>query len=326
MRLRLALAPAVALLLTTGCVIIPLIPFGRQELREVTLMEADRFLTRSRFLVLDIQGTITGEKRDGFFEEGASLIEDVHGALEKAREDDNIEAVIVRIDSPGGAVTASDIIHREIMRYREETDVPVVAMLMQLATSGGYYVASAADEIVAHPTTVTGSIGVIVLSLNVEGLEDLVGVEVGAFTSGPHKDILSPFRSMTDEEREIIQAIVDEMYGRFIDVVAAGRAEGGLSREQIAELADGRICTAEQAREQGLVDEIAYLPDLVESLKEELDLDDVRVITYRRGIGDDLGIYSRGPAFPSVDIDLIDAGAFTEGLGPGFYYLWVPGL
>ncbi len=116
------------------------------------------------------------------------------------------------------------------------------------------------------------------------------------------------------------------MYGRFVDVVAAGRAEGGLSREQIAELADGRIYTAEQARERGLVDEIAYLPDLVENLKEELGLDDVRVITYRRGHGNGLGIYSRGPSLPSVNVNLIDAGALTEGLGPGFYYLWVPGL
>jgi protease-4 len=201
-----------------------------------------------------------------------------------------------------------------------------VAEMMGMATSGGYYIASAADRIVAHPTTVTGSIGVMLLTLNVEGLENLVGVQVGAITSGTHKDILSPFRPMTDEEREIIQNIINSLYDRFLDVVEEGRGEAGLTRERLRPLADGRIFTAQQALDAGLIDEISYLPDLVDSLKRDLGLRDVKVVSYRRGASGDYDIYSRGGAQPRVDVSLIDPKVLSRDLRPGFYYLWQPGL
>jgi protease-4 len=247
-------------------------------------------------------------------------------ALELAREDEHIKALILRIDSPGGGVTASDIMYHELLQYREETDVPVIAMLMGTAASGGYYIASAADRIVAHPTTVTGSIGVIVVGMNIQGLEDLVGVQVEAHTSGEHKDILSPFREMTDEERGIVQSVIDDMFGQFVDVVSAGRADHGLTRDQILTLADGRIYTAQQALDSGLVDEITYLPELIDDLKDEHDLRDVEVITYRRGYGASQTIYSRAPSMPSVDLNLISPKSVLGDLTPGFHYLWVPGL
>ncbi|MBN1478031.1 signal peptide peptidase SppA [Candidatus Sumerlaeota bacterium] len=323
-RRSLSLLPLLALTFLAGCVIIPGFPgLGRQEMRAVTLQEAESVWTRDRFLVVDIAGVISTEKSDGFFEEGTSLVEDLHDALEEAREDDHIRALIVRIDSPGGGVTASDIIHHEIQRYAEETEVPTVAMLMNTAASGGYYAAVAADRIVAHPTTVTGSIGVVLITMDVEGLEDLIGIQVSAITSGPHKDILSPFRAMTDEERALVQRVIDELHDQFIDAVAEGRPN--LSRDEIVALADGRIYTAQQALDAGLIDEVSHMPELIDSLSEELGLDDVEVITYRRGASGEYGLYSRAAMAPRLDIDLIDIEAVTRGLQPGFHYLWCIG-
>lgn len=313
------------LALLTACT--PILNLGREPLVRVTLQERESLFTTSRFLLIDISDMISASKSEKLFREGTSLVEDVHDALEEARHDRTIKAVIVRIDSPGGEVTASDIIRREILRYAEETEVPVVAQLMGVAASGGYYIATAADRIVAHPTTVTGSIGVLLVTLNVEGLENLIGIQVDAVTSGPHKDILSPFRAMTDDERAIVQGIVDDLHRRFVDAVSEGRGgEGGLDRAQIEALADGRIFTAQQALEAGLIDEVAYLPETIESLKEELGLRDVEVISYRRGARGDYSIYAQAPTPPAVQVDLINPEALSAGLRPGFYYLWAPGL
>lgn len=324
MPLRSALFIALIATLLTGCIIIPFPSGGTSDLREITVMDSDRALTTSRFLIVDIDGPISMEKTSELFGEGTSMVEDVHDALERARDDHHIRALIVRINSPGGDPTASDIICSELRRYSEETGVPVVAHLLGTAASGGYYIATGAERIVAHPTTVTGSIGVLLMTLNVEGLEDLVGVRVGALTSGTHKDILSPFRPMTDEERGIIQSVINDLYGQFIHQVALNRTS--LTEQRIRELADGRIYTANQALEVGLIDEISDLPGLIDELKEELNLRDVEVIAYRRSGGSG-NIYSRAPmAAPRIELSLFNTDAITGGLDPGFYYLWIPGL
>jgi protease-4 len=312
-----------ALPLLTGCIVIPGIPgLGRQDMQEVTVLEPDGWFVSDKYLLVDIDGVISEAKKKELLDEGTSMVEDVREALKRAREDHSIRAVILRINSPGGTVTASDMIHHEIREYSQETGIPVVAVMMDMAASGGYYIACAADRVVASPTTVTGSIGVLMLTVNVQGLEDLAGVEVGAITSGPYKDIMSPFRRMTDEERAIMQGVIDDMYARFVSTVVEGRH---LTPERTRELADGRIYTANQALEAGLVDEINYLPQVVDELKEEQGLDDVRVVSYRRQpYGGDYNLYSRS-AVPEINVSLIDSSALTQGLEPGFYYMWMPG-
>jgi len=148
----------------------------------------------------------------------------------------DVKAVVLRVNSPGGTVTASDIIYRELMLFRERTKVPVVAVMMDVAASGGYYLAMATDAILVHPSTVTGSIGVIMLTVNAKGLLEKVGVEANAITSGPRKDMGSPFRTMTSEEKAIFQGVIDSFYQRFLTVVQEGRPE--LSADQIKKLAD----------------------------------------------------------------------------------------
>ena len=147
----------------------------------------------------------------------------VREQLDRARDDPEVRALLLRINSPGGTATASDLVYGEILRFKRERGVPVVAQLMGLATSGGYYVAMAADVVVAHPTTVTGSIGVRFVSVSLAGLMEKVGIEDQTLVAGSHKDAGSPLRRLTREERAHLQSVLDDLHSRFEQVVAAGR-------------------------------------------------------------------------------------------------------
>ena len=174
----------------------------------------------------------------------------------------------------------------------------MVAHILDLGTSGAYYIAQAADRIVAQPTTVTGSIGVILVRPSVSGLLGKIGVETAEITSGPHKAMGSPFRPLADDDRALFQTVIDDLYGRFVDAVVAGRPQ--LARDRIMALADGRIYTAEQARSAGLVDGIGYLDDAVDSLRDAAGLTSATVVTYTRPGQYKGSIY----AAPVVNIDL----------------------
>lgn len=205
----------------------------------------------------------------------------IRESLQKAEKDDRIAGLILRINSPGGTVTASDIIHHEIVEFRKRKNVPVLACIMSIGASGGYYVAAAADEIIAHPTAITGSIGVILMKFNVEGLMGKIGVEEQTVKSGDKKDIMSPFRKATPEEVKLGQVIIDQLYGRFLDIVMA-RTGNRLSRDELRKLADGRIYTAGQALEGKLVDRIGYLDDVIASIRKMAGDDSARVVSYYR--------------------------------------------
>jgi protease-4 len=324
-RLPLCLILLVASLPLGGCVIIPGLGGGnRPALEQVTLLEAERAFTRDRFLLIDVSGTITNESENGFFGPGTTILEDVHDSLQLAREDRHLRAVIIRINSPGGGITPSDQIAEEILAFRADTGIPAVAMLMDVAASGGYYIACAADHIAALPTTLTGSIGVIVVAMDLTGLENKIGVQVAAMTSGPFKDTLSPFRSMRSDERELLQGMIDEMHARFVDRVVASRADETLTADEIRSLADGRIFTAQQALEAGLIDDIKSLPQLVEAMRRDLGLSDVRVISHRRRPGGDYNLYAQIQA--PVTVELLSADPLLRQLRPGLHYLWLPGL
>jgi protease-4 len=199
-------------------------------------------------------------------------------ALEAAAEDERVKAVILEVDSPGGTITGADLIHRQVELTREG-GVKVVAFFKNIAASGGYYVSAPADRIVAYPTAITGSIGVILQTFNVAGLFEKLGVEAITVKSGEYKDIGSAFRAPTDEERAILQSVADEAYERFVGVVAKGR---GMSVEDARAVADGRILTAKQAEAAGLVDALGSFDDAIAAAEEVAAVTDATVIRYGR--------------------------------------------
>ncbi len=277
---------------------------------------------KDKVLLMEISGVISSEEGDGL-SQTPSLIASIKEQLSRAAKDDAIKAIVLRLNTPGGTVTASDIIHHELKTFKSNRKMPVIASIMDVGASGGYYIASAADSVLAHPSSVTGSIGVIMLTMNAKGLLEKVGIEATAVTSGPRKDMGSPFRTMTAEERAIFQSLIDSFYQRFLTVVQEGRPQ--LQMDQLKKLADGRIYTGEQAKAAGLVDDIGYLEDAVELAKKKAGLTDARVIMYRRPGEYSNNIYSRllnpGPLASLGNFDLM---AFVRGGAPRFMYLWMP--
>jgi protease-4 len=272
---------------------------------------------------MELSGVISSESREGFYTY-PSLLATIKEELTKAAKDDRVKALVVRINSPGGTVTASDIIYHELKTFKNTRNIPIVASIMDVGASGGYYIASAADTVMAHPSSVTGSIGVIMLTMNARGLLEKVGVETNAVTSGPRKDMGSPFRQMLPEERAIFQSVIDSFHQRFLHVVQEGRPN--LSAEQIKKLADGRIYSGEQAKESGLVDAIGYLDQAVELAKKKAGLADAKVVTYRRPGEYQNNVYSRlmgnGPSL--TNLANFDVLSLVRGGTPLFMYLWMP--
>ena len=276
-----------------------------------------------RILLLDVTGVISEEKKRSMgLRQETSMVDEFREALRKAAKDRKIAGLVVRINSPGGTVTASDILRHEILEYKRKTGVRVVACMMDVAASGGYYVATAADEIVAHPTTITGSIGVIAMKFNVQGLLGKIGVEAEAVKSGDKKDLLSPFRPATEEEKKIVQAVIDQLHGRFVDVIVEGRKP--LSRDVVLKLADGRIYTASQALERRLIDRVAYLDGAIEGLKSALNLKNASVIVYHRPGSFKGSIYSEAWGNTTVVNILPQDMESLLPRGMQFMYLWAP--
>lgn len=280
----------------------------------------------ARFLQIPVKGIISADPREtpfGFATE-MSVLERVDRLLEHARESGRIDGVLLDIDSPGGAVDPSDVIFRRVRRFREETGKPVVARLNGLAASGGFYVAVAADRIVAHPSCLTGSIGVIMQSFNFAGLFDRHGVELVTLTSGPHKDLLNPGRPMRESEREILMGIIDETYEQFVQAVALGR---GMEAAAVREVADGRVWTAGQALDLGFVDRVGYEEDVLAEMRDLAGVASVAVVRHKLP----------GKIWELLELSAANlagrgrpASALESLVGPrrapGLYYLWDPQL
>jgi len=250
------------------------------------------------------------------------LLARVREELDKAEKDDKVRGVVLRINSPGGTMTASDVIYREIREFKARRKVPVIAAIMDVGASGGYYVSLAADQIFVHPTSITGSIGVIMLTVNAQGLLEKIGVAPLAIKSGSLKDAGSPFRGLTGEERAVFQAVIDDMFGRFVRLVAEARK---IPEARVREFADGRIYTAEQAHALGLVDKIGYLDEAVTAARQAAGLPEARVIMYHRPREYRANLYSASLP-PSGTDNLLTQAAGLLGGGPGarFLYLWWP--
>jgi protease-4 len=290
---------------------------------------------RDKVLIIDVSGLISSRERSGPMGLGRrpSMVTRMKEELEKARKDEHVKAVVLRINSPGGTVSASDILHHELKKFKQEKPARVVACIVGLGTSGAYYVATSADKIMAQPTSVSGSIGVILIKVNFQGLMERVGIANETVKAGEKKDAIFPLRPMTEEERQILQGVLNHLHGCFIAAVEEARP--GVDLKARKELVDGRVFTAQEALELGLVDEIGYLDDAIESAKALAGLKEARVVMYTRPTGYKDNIYSHEGGLEGLNLlslglkegltAITGESAYpTEEFDTGFMYLWQP--
>jgi len=297
----------------------------RREL-EYTVVEEAAQRTRNRVAIIDVAGLMANARQAGILRDGENPVSIFHEKLERARRDNDVKAVILRLNTPGGTVTASDAMYREVLRFKQRSGKPVIALMMDVAASGGYYLACAADQIVAYPSTITGSIGVILQTVSVKQLLDRWGIRAEAFTSGPNKDTASPFATMSDEQRDILQSLVDDFYANFIDVVRTSRPR--IPDDRFATVTDGRVFTGRQAHALGLVDHVGDLYDALQLAKEAAGIQHADLLLYHRPMNYVGSPYARTPATPATgtQVNLAQFNLpdnFTTG-SAGFYYLWLP--
>lgn len=312
------------LALIPGCILITgtLNPFSTkpEPLEEhVVSGEGD-----AKVVLIDVSKTISSQEEEETFgvRHRESTTSRVREELDRAAKDDHVRAVILRINSPGGTVTASDILFHQLREFQRQHAVPIVAQLLDMGTSGAYYTALAADEIVASPTSVTGSVGVVMYNINVSGLMEKIGVANQTIKAGERKDIGSPLRKMTPEEQRILQSVLDQMHERFLTLVRERRS--GVTAEAMKTIADGRILTADQALQLGLIDRIGYLQDTIEDAKHRAGVTRARVIMYRRPEEFAENIYSGAPVGPAqMNLVNFDFGGLRS-LAPQFMYMWLP--
>lgn len=260
--------------------------------------------------IITLSGVILGEEDGNFIKQ-----------LDAAEKDPHVKAVVLRINSPGGTVSGSDYFHYKILQFEKKKDVPIVTSMGNMATSGGYYLAVTGDELFAERTTTTGSIGVIAGLYDLSELCEKIGVKSNPITSGPMKSMGDPTRKMTEQEKEVFQNLVDDMFKRFLEVVEQGRPNFQQNPEKLRELADGRVYTATQAIENGLIDKIGFIEDAVKRAAElaELPEDSYKVVKFqppKTAMEILMGTNSNMQSNPAISPELINNLA-----APQFYYI-----
>lgn len=246
-----------------------------EEWEEVTLEKGSDAVVA----VLEVTGIITSRDTSGVFDEPEYQHHSFLKRLETVYEDEKVKAIVLYVNSPGGGVSESDEIFQRIMTLKEENEKPLVVFMDQVAASGGYYIAAPADHIMATRNTITGSIGVIMQSINLHQLAERWGVEDATIKSGDLKDLMNPLRHMEPEEREVMQSIIDEMHQYFVEAIVEGR---GMESEKVEKLADGRIYSGAQALENGLIDSLGMFEDGIEKAKQMADQEDATVVILRQ--------------------------------------------
>lgn len=293
---------------------------------------------QAKIALIHLRGVIV-DARSGLpvLSSGVNPVDEFVARLDKARSDRDVKGVVVRINSPGGAVTASDTLYREVLRFKEQSGKPVVMSMGEVAASGGYYLALAGDRIIAQPTSITGSIGVIVPTVNISGGLRRIGIVSRAVKSGANKDLANPLEPMREEQYAVLQGLVDQMYDRFRGLVIERRgamiAHAGLSLD---ELTDGRVFTGEEAHTHGLIDQLGDVHDAFEAAKQLAGVERASLVKYH-GEGstpktayamvdpivasDRGGVPSAGTEINLVRLNLGSADLATMNSGAA-YYLW----
>lgn len=315
--------------LVTGCrthgfLIIPV--SVAQDLQETVVSKDSGLFVEDRIALVDVEGMLVNQTDRGLFGNGENPVALFSDKLNKAASDPKVKALVIRINSPGGTVTASHLMYRLVQKFRKRSKKPVIMCGMDLLASGAYYLATAGDEVIVQPTCVVGSIGVIMQTVNLAGTMNKLGIRTDAIKSGPTKDIGSPFRPMTEAERAILQGIIDHFYDQFLDVILAGRKQ--LTADSLRPLADGRVYVAAHAAMYHLVDQIGGLEDAITAAKVSAGVRRVKIVMYHRPMGYRSNIYSRAqPTHPQSNVNLInvDLPDYLKLKQPTFLYLWAPG-
>jgi protease IV len=276
----------------------------------------------TKVAIIDVDGVLVNENQTGLMSAGLNPLDIFRAKLDYAASRRDISAVVLRIHSPGGGVTASDIMHRDLQRFRAITGRPVIACLMDVAAGGAYYLATGCDVIIAHPTTLTGGLGVI---LNLYNLEDMlaqfniVGVSIKA---GRQIDIGSPLRTIPTESRELLQSLADGFQMRFRDSIAESR---GLVLSGREEFLDGRILSAQQARTYGLIDSIGYLDDALQLAAWQSGAVPGHVVMLQQCRHRVQSIYGVTPNRPvQGDLLPVDVPGLSRDKLPTFLFMWQP--
>jgi protease-4 len=308
-------------LMTSLCIIMScapqvyLFPDTRAPLKEFTLQGQGA----DKVLVISVNGLIRHTSREGWLRESPGTLQEVVAHLKQAEKDKHVKAVVLKVDSPGGTTTASDMLYHELVEFKQHTGAKLVAVMMNMATSGGYYISLPADRIVAHPTSITGAVGVIFMRPGVSALMERIGMAVEINKSGKNKDMGSPFRKPSPEEQVIFQEVTDGLAKRFFDLVMQHRH---LTPEATTRIATGRIFLAHEALQLGLVDSIGYLSDAIKMAQSLTGLpEDARVVVYRRQEYGNDNLYNSASQGSDGGGALLDLG-LPKPLSTGFYYLW----
>ncbi len=316
-----ALGLAAFAALASGCFNIELGASGTDPLKERVIQGSGS----GKVLLIPVHGMITCAPEGNFIRSAPSLVQDVVAELRLAEKDSDIKAVLLVVNSPGGTVTASDMLYSELMKFKAKTGAKIVVSMLDMATSGGYYVSLPADYIYAHPTTVTGSVGVIFMRPQLYGLMDKIGVGMKSDTSGKYKDMGSPFRASSKDEDALFQKLVDDLAAKFQEKVKLRRM---ISDEKMKEIATAKIFVADEAVAAGLVDKTGYIEDALAKAKELGGLpSDAKLVVYRRASFANDNFYnmstSSSPNKPLVDTGMI---GHVATLPTGFYYVWPAAL
>lgn len=325
MRRPISIVAVVVVLFLIGCQApkIRLFPSAADPLNEYTLAGEET----GKVLVIPIRGTISDAPKRQFIITRPSMVQEVVSQLRKAQKDPEVKAIILKINSPGGSVTASDILYNEIVAFKQKTKAKVVVVMMGVAASGGYYISLPADYILAHPTSITGSVGVLFLRPDVAGLMDKIGIDVEVSKTGKNKDMGSPFRQATAEERQIIKDMIDQLGKRFLDHIAEHRK---IDPERMKEISSARIFLADDALKLGMVDRVGYIAEAVSLAKKLAELpENAKVVVYRRTEYPDDNLYNTSTSHyegRGLSIVSLDLPASLTSFQAGFYYLWQPGV
>ncbi len=319
--MKITIIAALSLFYASGCATIKMNLFvdKTDPLEERTVQDGT---SSSKILLINIDGFISNEEGFDFVRDTSSMVEDTVAQLRLAAQDSYVKAVLLKVNSPGGTATASDIIYHEIMSFKEKTGCKIYVHMMDIATSGGYMVSLPADKITAQPTSVTGSVGVIFLRPKLEGLCDKIGVSVYVSKSGENKDMGSPFRKETKEEEEIFQSLINGLNSHFYSLVQKHRK---ITPDNLNRIRTARVFLAEEALKVGLIDGICYPDETIKLCIKDAGLrENSKVIAYRRKEYPDDNIYNTSKASASGNLSLINLGILNSigNMKAGFYYVW----
>jgi len=302
---------------------IELIP-THQQLKETEIQRDRGFFVFDKIALIDVDGLLINKQRHGWIREGDNPVSLFVEKLDKAAGDQNVKAVVLRLNSPGGTVAASDVMHHMLREFKRKTGKPVIACILDLGCSGAYYLACGCDGIMAQPGSVTGSIGTILQTFSVAGTMKKIGVKTVTIKSGEMKDLGSPLHDLSNEEREILEGIISDFFQQFLTVVQEGRKTIG--EQKLQRLADGRVFTAKEALQEQLIDRIGYPADGIKWAKEIAGVSNARVVIYHRPSGYKPNVYSSTASGDNlvgalVNVEMPD---WLNSNGVQFLYLWQP--